>query len=108
MKNTETFEHARRRVFKGIRGRKRTSPFEVASREVRRVRELAEEKTTKRLSREAKETELAVIRLGKLINPKEIIKRRARKVEHSPGRYTIQSELADTEPFKTAIAGAKS
>lgn len=106
MQNTESFEHARRRVFKGIRGRAHASRFELANREVRRARRFAEEQAGKRLSAEAKETELSILNLGKLIDPREIAKRRDRKMKHSPGRYGIRSELADMEPFKTAIAEA--
>lgn len=102
MQNNESVEHARRRAFKGILGRPHTSRFELASREVRRTRRLAEEQVGERLSAEAKETELSVLKLGKLLDPHEIAKRRARKMKHSPGRYGIRSELADMEPFRTA------
>lgn len=85
----ESAEHARRRVFKGIVGRRETSHFELAARGVRRARRSAEERTGKRFSRKSKELELAVLSLLKLCDSKEIEKRRKRKQSHSPGRYGL-------------------
>lgn len=102
---TESFEHARRRVFKGVRGRKHASRFELAAREVRRSRRSAEEMTGKRLSAEAAENQLADNRLHKLCDPKEIEKRRTRKAERQPGRFEIKSELHDT-PLGRKVAAA--
>lgn len=92
----ETFEKARNRVFKGIIGRPRTSEYEVSVRGVRQVRRAAEAKVGKKLSADAQKSKLAVLSLGKLCDPKQIAKRRARKTKTRPGRFGIRSELADT------------
>ena len=92
----ETFEKARNRAFTGIIGRPRTSDYEVSVRGVRQVRRAAEAKVAKKLSADAQKSELAVLSLGKLCDPKQIAKRRARKTKTRPGRFGIRSELADT------------
>lgn len=92
----ETFEKARNRAFKGIVGRPRTSEYEVSVRGVRQVRRAAEAKVGKKLSADAQKSELAALSFGKLCDPKQIAKRRARKVKTRPGRFGIRSELADT------------
>ena len=92
----ETFEKARNRAFKGIAGRPRTSEYELAARGVKAVRKAAETKVGKKLSADAQKSELAVLSLGKLCDPKQIAKRRDRKTKTRPGRFGIRSELADT------------
>jgi len=92
----ETFERARNRTFKGVRGRPRTSDYELAARGVKRTRKAAENRVGHKLSADAQKYELAVLSLGKLCDPKQIAKRRARKTKTRPGRFGIRSELADT------------
>lgn len=92
----ESFEHARRRVFKGIVGRPHTSLFELATRAARRERQADAEANDHRTSRAAAESVLVYGLLANLIDPAKIAKRRARKMKLAPGRYGIRSELADT------------
>jgi len=83
-------------AFKGIIGNRPATPAERQARRIRAARKRAEHTTGARLSGEAAAAQLAVGSLGKLCRPSEIEKRRTRKIKHSPGRYGIRSELADT------------
>lgn len=75
----ETAEHARRRVFKGIVGRKHSSHYELAARGARRTREAERDALYEQGSRQAAVVALAVNSLAKLCDPKQIAKRRKRR-----------------------------
>lgn len=86
----ESFEHARRRVFKGVVGRKHTSLFELAARGARRGRWADRDYTRGRATRQAQQADLGSGSLAKLCDPNQIAKRRKRR------NIEIRSELADT------------